>query len=175
MIKRFILSFVLVFIANVANAFSYVLELSENEVQEKVEQKMPFEKKKYFITVAISNPQVSLKNGNDKIGILSNIAVKLPGGLTGNGKALIEGGIKYTPKDGEFYFTDPKVKQLKIENLPEKFETKVVKVVDIATKKVLEKTPVYKFKDDNLKHKLAKATLKSVNIKNGKLALELGI
>ncbi|MDH3327574.1 MAG: DUF1439 domain-containing protein [Gammaproteobacteria bacterium] len=177
MIRKLIFTFVLLAFSNCALAlsFSYTLELSEKEVQTKIEAKMPFEKKKFFVSVVVSNPKIKLTNGDNKIGINADILVKLPGGIESTGKIFIEGGINYKPKTGEFFFVDPEVKKIEFDKLPEKYNPNVVKVVDVSVKKVLAKTPVYKFKDDDLKHKLAKSTLKSVNIKNGILALELGI
>jgi len=175
MIKLTLLATVLLLLANNVAAFSYTLELSEKDVQVRVEEKMPIEKKKYFITVIVSNPKIEFSSASEKIGIDSDIQVKLPGGFVSNGEAYIEGGVTYKSKQGEFFLIDSEVKKVSFDKLPKKFEADVIKIVDLTTKKVLGKTPVYKFKDNNLKHKLAKSTLKSVHIKNGMLALELGI
>ncbi|MBA6364123.1 DUF1439 domain-containing protein, partial [Colwellia sp. BRX8-8] len=52
------------------------------------------------------------------------------------------------------------------------------KIQDIAQamlSKVMAVYPVYKFKDDNVKHKLAKAVLKSLEVKDEKLIITLGV
>ena len=45
----------------------------------------------------------------------------------------------------------------------------------MVAKKYLAKKPIFRFKDGNLKHKLAKSTLKSIAVENETLKIELGI
>ncbi|MEY8214905.1 MAG: DUF1439 domain-containing protein, partial [Colwellia sp.] len=52
---------------------------------------------------------------------------------------------------------------------------KIQGIAQAALSKVMTVYPVYKFKDDNLKHTLAKAVLKSLKVENEKLLLTLGV
>ena len=156
-------------------AFTYNLEITEQELQEKIQQKMPIQKTKYFVTVTLSEPKVVLMNGSDRIDIESNIKALIPGDITAKGRGNIEGTIEYVQQSGEFYFTNPEVRSLNIENVAVKYQASIRKVADIAAKSALKRFPIYRFKDDNLKQELAKAVLKAVHVENGKLILELGI
>lgn len=154
---------------------TYTLEITEQELQEKIQHKMPIQKKKFFVTVTLSDPKVALLLGKDRIDVESNIDALLPGGVTAKGRGNIEGRVEYLPQSGEFYFVDPQVISLAVDNVAAKHQETIRKVADFAAKSALKRLPVYRFKDNNLKQKLAKAVLKSVHVENGRLLLELGL
>jgi hypothetical protein len=155
-------------------ALSYNLEITEDELQEKVDAMMPLEKNKLFITVILSDPDINLIEGENKIGIFSNIKVLTPVG-SGTGKTYITGTLSYEPEKGAFFYKDPKIKDLEIDKIPKEYIPKVKKIAQKLAKKILKKKPVYKLKDDTLKQKLANSMLKSVSVKDKTLLLELSV
>jgi len=66
---------VLLLTSQLAWAFSYTVEISEKELQEKISAMMPLEKKKFFMSVVLSNPDVDLMENDNKIGITIDIKV----------------------------------------------------------------------------------------------------
>jgi len=68
-IKRVLLALFLMASTQLAMAFSYTLEISEQDLQEKISKMMPMEKKKYFVTVILSSPEVSLAEGLTRKGL----------------------------------------------------------------------------------------------------------
>lgn len=174
MVRRIIMIGILVF-SQFSQALSYTLEITEQELQEKVSAMMPMEKKKFFVTVIVSNPQVDLIEESNEIGVFVNIEAIAPGGVKGAGSAKIIGTLSYDKEKGAFYLNNPKIISMDINKMPEKISPKIQQVSQLALTKALSKYPVYKFKDDNLKHKLAKATLESIEVKNEKLLVTLGI
>ncbi len=70
---------------------------------------------------------------------------------------------------------NPTIVDLKINGIPDKYQPKIRKLAQITISKILSSRPVYKLKDDNLKHKLAKATLDSVLVENEKLLVTLTV
>ena len=160
-------------ISGTSYALSYTKEFTEAEIQEKVSAMMPLEKKKFFVTVIFTNPIVDLLETNNKIGIISDINVKAPGGIKGNGKAHITGSLSYDNKKGEFYLKNPILNELTVENLPEKHMPTVKNIAQLALEKVTAVKPIYKLKDNNLKQKLAKSLIKSIKVEKEKLIVEL--
>jgi len=166
---------ILFFFSPLTMAFSYTLEITEQEIQDKVSAMMPMEKKKYFVNLKLSKPKIELIKESNEIGIIINIAVSAPGGIKGSGKTNIRGSLSYNKEKGAFYLNNPKIVSLNINNLSEKYIPKTQDLLQLALTKTLSKYPVYKFKDDNLKNKLAKATLESIEVKNKKLLITLGV
>ncbi|VAW63570.1 hypothetical protein MNBD_GAMMA10-3300 [hydrothermal vent metagenome] len=171
--KRVILAVFLMVSAQLAMAFSYTLEIAQEELQEKVSKMMPMEKKKYFVTVVLSNPKVDLSSAENKIAVFAHVGVIAPAGIKGNGKVKIMGSIIYDAEKGEFFFDNPEIVSLEVDDVPEKYIPKIKGIAQSIVSKILAARPVYKFKDDNLKHKLAKSTLKSVKVEKNTLLVEL--
>ena len=166
---------VLMLSAPAVSALSYTLEITESELQEKVSAIMPIEKKRYFTKIILSNPKVDLIGETNEIGVLIDIVVKGPGGISGQGNANIKGGITYDKKKGAFYLKNPSIVSLNVGKVNGKIKKQIKKLLQYALKKALAKRPVYQFKDDKLKHRLAKSVLESVTIKNEKLLVRLSL
>jgi len=158
-----------------ATALDYTHEITEQEIQEKVSALMPVVKKKYFVTITISNPKIDLIKKSDEIGIYADIKANVTGGINGSGQVMIKGSLEYNADKGEFYFKNPKIVSLAIDKVSNNIIPKIQGLAEAALSKVMTVRPVYKFKDDNLKHTLAKSVLKSLKVENEKLLLTLGV
>jgi hypothetical protein len=155
--------------------FSYTLEISESELQRRVSAMMPMKKKNVFVAVTVSDPKVDLIEQSNQIGVFTNIEVVALGGLKGSGRANITGTLNYDAMEGAFYFRDPTIVSLEVDNVAKKFIPKIKKITQLAITNAMSAYPVYRFKDDNIKHKMAKATLKSVAVENQKLLVTLSL
>jgi hypothetical protein len=173
--KRLLLGIAFTLYSTFVCAFSYTLELSEDKIQKKAESMMPLKKKKFFITTTLTEPVIDLIASTNEINLTSNVNVKAPGNISGNGKVSFTGSLRYESDSGSFYFDNLKVNSLDIDAIPQKVIPKIKGVLELLAKRVLATKPVYKFKDDNLKHKLAKAALKSIKVTNETLFVELGV
>lgn len=157
------------------NAHAWTVELTEDELQAKINRILPIEKKKLLFTVLVSSIDVELKEGSDRVGLISDMEIKTPHLSTGKGRAYLDGKLAYNPTDGSFYFNDPQVRDVKFENIPAKYHKLVGMIFQQAITRRLAKTPVYKLKDNKTKHQIAKILLKSVKVIDQKLVLELGL
>lgn len=160
-------------ISQAATALDYTLEMTEQEIQTKIAAFMPLEIKKYFVTVKISDPKIDLIKETNEIGLFANIEANTLGGIQGKGKVMIKGTLQYDVHQGAFYFNNPTIINLAIDNVPESMIPKVQNIAQVTLANVMAVYPVYQFKDDNLKHNLAKAVLKSLEVKNETLLLTL--
>jgi len=158
-----------------SSAFTYTLEISERELQEKVAMIMPLTKKSLFFSVIIYEPEIQLHSLNNEIGFFAHVDVVVPGGLKGSGRGMIKGKVVYDSADGAFYLNQPNIEGLEIDRIPRKVIPSITKTAQIILSKSLSKYPVYKLKDDDVKHQLAKSTLKSISIENECLLVTLGL
>ena len=132
---------------------------------------MPLIKQMYFITVEITSPKIELKDSENTLQMQANIAMRAPGNHQGSGKTTIAGTLSYNKKEGSFYFNQPTIIDLHVNNVADAYQPQIKQVTQIALSNAMQAFPVYTLKDDNVKHKLAKSTLDSVKVKNGKLAV----
>lgn len=174
MLKLFLTTFLVLHCAS-ALAFSYTLELSETDIQERADAMMPLEKKKFFVTAVLTNPVLDLIETTNEIGLSTDVAIKAPGNIVANGKVSFTGTLRYENDDGSFYFENLKVVSLDVKKVPPATLPKIKKILEFVAKKILAKKPVFTFKDNSLKHKLAKSALKSILVEDEKLIVELGI
>jgi len=159
----------------IQTAHAWTVELTEDELQAKINRALPIEKKKLLFTVLVSSIDVELTEGSERVGLIADMEVKSPYLSTGKGRAYIDGKLAYNPADGSFYFHDPEVKDVKFENIPDKYHEVVQKIFQRAITRRLAKTPIYKLKENKMKHQLARTLLKSVKVVDQKLVLELGL
>jgi len=159
-------------VSPLALAFSYTVEMTEQELQQRLSALMPLERKELFVTVVVSQPQVDLAVGNNQLGIFAHIEVSTPSGM-GAGKVKIQGRLSYQAKEAAFYLSNPKLVRLDIENVPQEFLPAIREISQLAISHLLETQPVYVLRNDNLRHRLLKSSLKSVSIKDRRLLVEL--
>ncbi len=171
---RNLLFLILLSISQLTLAFSYTMEIPEQEIQKKVSAMMPVEKQKLFATIKVSDARVRLIKESDEIGVGANLEVSAPGGIKSTGQVKLKGSINYDASKGAFYLDNPVIENIAIDQLPEQFHPQVKQLTQVAIGNALARYPVYQFKDSDIKHKAAKAVLKSVAVKKDKLLVTLG-
>lgn len=156
-------------------AQAITLKFTQAELQKKVMEMMPVTKKKFLVTVVISNPLVTLPPKGNHIQVKCDIEANAPGNLKTNGTIQITGSLSYNREKGSFHLKNPSIDHMHIEKLSPKMLTTVKNLSQTALIKVMHRRPVFTLKDDKMKHKLAKAVLKSVEVKDGILYVNMGM
>lgn len=170
---RAIIALFLLLSSHAAMALSYTVEISEEELQEKVAAMMPLEKKKFFVKVIFSHPKIELAQNANEIGLYSQMDITAPGGITSSGQTKITGTLDYNQTTNEFFFKNPAIVDMKIGKVPEFYTETIKEIAQLIVSKTLASKPVYKLKGGDLKHDLAKTMLKSVMVENRQLLVEL--
>ncbi len=153
-------------ISHSVSAYSYTKQFTEAEIQQAINTIMPLEKQKMFLSIIVSNPKIELIEKTNQIGVFSNIKLKAPGGIAGTGSTKIKGSISYDAKKGAFYLKNPQIVDLKIDNISDAIMPKIKSIAQSFLRSELKRRPIYKFRNDDVKQKLAKAVLQSVTVKN---------
>lgn len=156
-------------------AFTYTLTLTEATLQNKVSVMMPMKKNKFFVTVILSEPEIELIEGDNKIGLFIHIEVIAVKGVRGNGKVKLTGTLSYNADTSQFFFKNPMIEKLEIDRFPEKYVFSAKKILQLVAKNMLAVRPIYQLKDDKVKHKVAKSMLQSISVNNKKLLVELKV
>ena len=135
----------------------YVIQLSESDLQGKLEEKLPLTNTYLFIfQITLENPRVHLENGSNKVDagldVIFNITVgENPHPL--GGTIDVSGGIVYLDEAGQFFLTEPVIENLSVQGVPSKYTKKV----DIALTKALSEyyktNPIYSLSSLDIKLK----------------------
>lgn len=180
--------FVTVALISCKGGFTKTLTFTRDEIQAKVEEKFPIKRKAAVVTMVLSDPNIVLENGSDKIGLKSVVKAELPvsglaeigqivglGGDSHKGSIFVEGEVEYEPVEGTFYFTKGKIRELSIEGFPEQVKQPITELANLAVKNDLAKVPLFTLNEKDMKERAAKFFLKKVQIKDGKLEVIVGL
>ncbi len=155
------------------------MELTEPQIQEKLDARFPIQKSKLLVLVlTLSNPQVGLEEGADRISFGVDATLNLTIGgqqkpLGGTG--TITTGLRYHPDDYSFYLNDPIIEELEIQGIPIQYVDKVNEVAMKLAEERINECPIYKLKGDDLKQATARLILKDMVVEDGKLVITLGL
>lgn len=163
------------FMSCVSTVQAWTVELTETELQDKINKLVPFEKNKLLLTLLVSAIDVELKEGSELIGLVVDMEIKSTHFSSGKGRAYVAGRLTYRPDEGSFYFQDAKVSEVHFENIPDKHHELLRALLQRALQKRLTGAPIYQLDKTRIKHKLARAVLKSVKVLDRKLVLEMGL
>ncbi|MFK5951041.1 MAG: DUF1439 domain-containing protein [Methylococcales bacterium] len=176
MIKRFAFVLILnIVIAAFTSVQALTLEFTESEIQQKVDEISPFVKTKYFVTFQITNPRITLLESVNRIRINSGVIISNGGKVKGAGHVIITGTLRYDKQKAAFFLNDTDLESITIDRVPGDKIKQIQLFLQKTAVPVLSALPVFSFKDDNIKHQIAKSTLKSILIKGKTLFVELDL
>lgn len=150
---------------------NHTITLTEQDLQQQLEQVKTQRYEDGFLTVDLKQPAISLSSQHEGIALTGLVETLFLGNLKANASFKVLGKIKYQAAQGAFYLYDLELESLESEQIPQQYISSIKGAVSQLLNQVLENQPVYTLNDDNLQEKLAKATLKQVEVKEGKLLL----
>jgi len=178
-----IVSLVLVVVLGGAFIFfkgkGYEIAITQEQVDSALEEKFPVTKKFLLIfELTFSNPQVKLLENDDRVqvGLDAVLDIKIKDGSRKmSGGCTITSRVQYNPDTHEFFLAESEFDRLEIEGIPEKHLERVTKAASAAARKYLEEFPVYKLQGEDGKMAAAKLLLKSLEIRDQKIYVTLGL
>ena len=183
--KKIILGIALLLMLVAAGVFFYFsgrvyeIRLSQDEILEKLSDKLPFSKRYLLIfEITLSNPRVTLTEGSDRVGIGldAGLNIDFSGSPISLGGAVdVTSGVRYQSESGRFYLTDPVVDRVTIEGIPERFTNRVNGVLSTALAEYYETHPIYTLRPTDVKTAAARLILQDVTVEDGELVIKLGI
>lgn len=173
-LQRFAILLTLLLSSHLAFAFiSQTIEITQQQLQTQLTNLGPLRHQESFITVSVTEPKALLTEGSDKLGFSGIVETVLFGNMKANANVELRGNVIYRAEQGAFFMSDIEVISLISEQIPPQQLPNVKRIVASMMNQLLDKQPVYVLNEAKTEEKLAKAILKEVNIKNGKLLLTL--
>jgi len=165
--------------------YGYEMKISEAELQQKINTKLPFSRNYYVMfKTTLDNAQVELIQDNVRIQFNARFESLNPNSLLnklihGSNMPLLSGSVdvialpEYDPETGKFFLSQAKLVGLDLKGVrnSKKYEQSVQKlVVDY-----LARHSIYTLKETDFKKLIAKYFLKKVRVKDHELQLVFGI
>jgi Protein of unknown function (DUF1439) len=154
---------------------SYTIRFTAAEIQQSLNRKLPISKSKFLVRVTVQSLEVELVQGPDRILLHPQVGLSIVGQSALSGRALVEGQIRYAPDSGEFFFDAPRVVEVTIVGIPESMRAIAEELIAKSGEAYLTTTPVYRLKQTDFKHSLARMLLKSVKVRDGQLQVVIGM
>src|SRR5262249_49477082 len=189
---RLVLILVLLSVLGCARGISVSFEIPKEEIQKKIESKFPVETTQKQgdspLSLTLSNPVVILEEGKDQIGLRVNLTAetaapsKPPDGPSPpppappksrfTGSATFFGSVSYDPKKKAISISNPKVTELKIDQLPKELSEPLSRLAEQAlAQKFSEQS--FPLEGQGIENAIT-SHLKSVAVKDGKIVIEIG-
>lgn len=172
---KYLIGLCLLLSASWGQAYSYTKEFSALELQDMLSAMMPLTKTRYFITLTLTEPKLDLLESSNQLGLGANIRASALGAFSGTGTTYITGSISYNQEEGAFYFKNPNLVELTLNGVAKQHQGEIQKLAQSTLATLLATRPLYILDDNDLKQKLAKSTLESVTVENGKLVVSLRV
>lgn len=150
---------------------NHTITLTEQELQQQLNQIKSQQYQDGFLTVDLKNPSINLSSNNNKIALTGLVETLFLGNLKANANFRVLGKVRYQTQLAAFYLYDIELESLQSEQIPEQYIANIKGAVTQLLNQILKEQAIYTLSDDNLQEKLAKATLKEVEVKEGKLIL----
>lgn len=150
-----------------------VLEFTQAELQARVGPQFPLQRNLLGAAVTFADPLVFLSENENRIGMELTVSVAIGETIKGRGRGMTDGVLVYKPATGQFVLTEPRLRNLKVENIPQEQQARVREAIYWVARNALAEIVVYQLTDKDLREKMAKQMLRSVEVKNGKLVVEL--
>lgn len=153
---------------------AYEMEVTEQELQQQLDN-ITLKREDMLLSVEVTDARVNLIEATNRVALKGNIKTLLLGSLQGNGQTEIEGTIQYNSDKAAFYFVDAVIKELKIDKVDPEHLPVIQSALQKAMQEGLARKPIYVLDDNDMKQKLAKATLNHVTVKGKSLIFDFSL
>jgi hypothetical protein len=152
---------------------AYDMRITEVQLQEQLNTRMPWQQAKSFVNLTINNALVDLLPEGNRVRITTNAKVMLSVGLQSNGILIFEGDIRYKTEDHSFYIDNPVIIDMQVEGMAPQLRPQVITLAQHAIEPALKDRPVYTLSDKDATQVMAKMMLKDLTIEKNEVVLTL--
>lgn len=154
----------------------YVYEISQTNIQTRLESQFPVKKCLFVLCVELKDPFVRLSEHETRIEFGSNAHMGVAFSKDQyDGEAGFSGRLKYVRDEGAFYLDDSKLEYLKVKGMSDRDKKNLDHLAAVMVKEYLRTNPIYRFKDSIMALIAPWLELKEVTVSNGVLRIRLGL
>jgi hypothetical protein len=151
------------------------LVFSREELQAKLSGQFPLTKKKRPMKFRFSEPELLLAANSQRIGMRLAVEASVPGVTSFAGVMEADGELEYHPETGRFTIARGRLVDLELEGMPKQQMKLFEEMAQAVVTKQLSSLTVYQLDQEDFKQSLAKLVLKSVQVRDGAIIVEVGL
>ena len=154
----------------------YVYEISQADIQSRVESQFPVEKCVLVFCIELHEPFVQLTDSQSRIEFGSKALMEVAFSKEQyDGNAGFSGELEYARERSAFFLQDSRLEYLEVKGVSEKHKKNLNELAALLVADYLRANPVYSFKDTALELVAPWLELKEISVKDGVLRLRLGL
>jgi len=147
------------------------LDIDASELQSRIAARFPARHcKTALLCVELSNPAVTLSDGDDRIALAVDLRIIL-GTRERVGHVSLAGRPRYVSGQGQLFLDDLEITRFDMAGLPDEYADWVKTGGTLAARVALQSQPIYTIADNTAKGALAKRAVSDVRVVGGKLRL----
>lgn len=172
-----IIVLLLSFIFTACSTSNYTMNIPSSKLQKQISKNFPINQDMIIGKMNLSDPLIKLNGKTNRIITALSFGYKPPFFKQQNGTLSVSGSIFYNKDKAAFFLKNPLIEDIKFNNnsltsnVPNSIKDTISKIVNI----YFQKHEIYKLKDDSLKSRIYKRTMKSIKVKDDKIELTLGL
>lgn len=172
---------ILVVIALTAAAFLYLrrgyeYEISQADVQSRIETQFPVEKCVLVFCIELTEPLVGFTDGEARIEFGSNARIEVAfSSKEHDGAAGFSGVLRYVREKRAFFLGEPRLEHLEVSGVSEKDKETLNQLAALLITEYLRTNPIYSFENTALEAIAPWLELKQVSAGDGVLRIRLGL
>lgn len=171
--KYAILLLILCSLSGVTQA-AFKVSLSDTHVQSVLHNYFPLKEYAAIARVTLQGPKVRLGKNNKDIALMIPIDANIINDAMHRGHIIVLVSLSYKASSGSLYLSNPRVTQLEMPSVDKKLLGELSEFIKTIIKNALPLVRIYKVKEQDLNHSLAKSTLKHFSFEDRRLSLEFG-
>lgn len=155
-------------------SYAFTVVLTQQQLADEVKAYFPIEYETAGIRTRLDLRGVRLLQGDDRLAVSLALSSEIPGVGRVSGATEISGELDYHRGRREFYLRDPRLMSLQLADVPPDYSPLVEEGVQALIRHAWPVIIVYRLSEEQVKGSLSMRLLKSVQVRDGKLYLEMG-
>jgi hypothetical protein len=149
------------------------MEIPLARLQEAVAGKFPFNNRYLeLLDIYVTNPKVALQPDTNRIVTSMDTSISPPFfNRSWKGNLAVSGNLKFDPSRNSLVLADPRVEQFTVNGLDDAYSRQIRKVGSLLAEQLLQDTPLYTFKPEDLRYGGTYFTLSKITTKPNSLVV----
>tara|TARA_B100001109_G_scaffold201911_1_gene168717 strand:+ start:109177 stop:109725 length:549 start_codon:yes stop_codon:yes gene_type:complete len=152
---------------------AYEMRVSELQLQQALNERMPLIQQRGIFTLTLTQPQLTLLKDHQRAQIRAHARVVTRIGLQSQGMVTVDGKVRYQKDNYSFFIDDARVTELDLKGLSASLQPQLISILQNAVVPEMEKQPVYTLSDQEMTQAMARMMLQDVRIEGNEVVLEL--
>ena len=153
---------------------TFKTSLSDAHVQSVLQRYFPQKEYAAIARVILLEPKVRLEKNNKDIVLLIPVNANIIGDAMHRGHITVLVNLSYQPSSGGLYLNNPRMDQFEMPGVDKQMLGKLHEFIEAILNTSLPLVQIYKLKESDMNHSLAKTALKNHDIEDHRLSLEFG-